>query len=418
MKRFNFNVIKCVAAVGLTLWLTGPQTLEARNITKDTDGYVVSAYVWPSCHNDTLGQKYLWPDGRGEWEVIKKGHPRFEGHQQPKQPLWGYEMDDDPEVVARWIDTAKKYGVNNFVYDWYWFMNGPYLEGALNDGFLKAANNEDISFYIMWANHFVKKNYWNWHKYGDDESILFDPVLDEKNYKIVVDRVINQYFTKPNYLKIDGKPVFGIFSIKNFLRGFDNDLDKGAKALQYFDKKAREAGFAGVHFQEMPGNGEELTEEDIARINEYHKKLGINSVAFYNMGGFDCDYMTHGANSINIRDQWDKEIDTPVLPTVSVGWDDTPRFPRKGAKDVTRFNHTPQSFAGFLQAAKEYVDSHPDQPKIININAWNEWIEGSYLLPDRLNGFGYLEAVSDVMNGKYSKDKYRDNDEYDEKFKK
>lgn len=394
-RTLRLGALSLAAALGLSS--------SARNITNDTDGYVVSAYVWPSCHNDSLGQLYLWPDGQGEWEVIKKGNPRFEGHQQPKQPLWGYESDDDPQVVERWIETATRYGVNNFVYDWYWFMNGPYLEDALNNGFLKAANNGQMSFYIMWANHFVKKNYWNWHKYAGDESILFDPVLDEENYKIVVDRVINQYFTKPNYLKIDGKPVFGIFSIKNFLSGFDNDLEKGAEALRYFEKKAREAGFEGVHFQEMPGNGEALTEKDIARINEYHKKLGINSVAFYNMGGFDCDYMTHGANSIDIRNTWDKEIDVPVFPTVSIGWDDTPRFPLKGAKDVTRYHNTPQSFAGFLQAAKDYADAHPDQPKMIMINAWNEWIEGSYLLPDRLNGYGYLEAVSDVLNGKYSK---------------
>lgn len=233
-------------------------TAEARNITKDSKDYVVSAYVWPSCHDDSLGHKYLWQDGEGEWEVIKKGYPRFEGHQQPKQPLWGYELDNDPKVVERWIETATKYGVNNFVYDWYWFMNGPYLEGALNDGFLKAANNEKISFYIMWANHFVKKNYWNWYRYGGDESILFNPVLDEKNYRIVVDRVINQYFTKPNYLKIDGKPIFGIFSIENFLLGFDNDIEKASEALRYFEKQAKKAGFKGVHFQEMPGKGKPL----------------------------------------------------------------------------------------------------------------------------------------------------------------
>ena len=40
------------------------------------------------------------------------------------------------------------------------------LEGALNDGFLKAKNNEKMNFYIMWANHNVQKNYWNCHRYA------------------------------------------------------------------------------------------------------------------------------------------------------------------------------------------------------------------------------------------------------------
>ena len=68
--------------------------------------YYVAAYVWPSCHNDPRGQEVLWPEGTGEWEVIRKGTPRFPGHYQPKQPLWGYEMDDDPKVMERWIEAA------------------------------------------------------------------------------------------------------------------------------------------------------------------------------------------------------------------------------------------------------------------------------------------------------------------------
>lgn len=397
LTSFLIALASGISAFGATSKVT------SRTSDGKTPDYYVTAFIWPSCHDDSLAHKYLWPNGEGEWEVIKRGNRRFEGHQQPKQPLWGYELDNDPKVVERWIDTALKYGVNTFVYDWYWFMNQPYLESAINDGFLKAPNNEKMNFYLMWANHFVKKNYWNYHKYGEDESILFDPVIDETNYKIIVDRVINQYFKRPNYVKVDGRPVFGIFSIDNFVAGFDGNLDKAGEAIKYFDKKAKEAGFKGVHIQEIHGKGKYLDDKTIAEMKEKIKKLDIKSQAYYNMGGFDCDYMTHGKNSIEIREQWDKIFDVPVYPTVSIGWDATPRFPAQGAADVTRFNQSPMSFAGYLQAAKEYADAHPEQPKFIMINAWNEWVEGSYLLPDRKNGFGYLEAVRDVMNGKYDK---------------
>ena len=68
--------------------------------------YYVAAYVWPSCHDDPQAREVLWSEGSGEWEIIRKGNPRFEGHYQPKRPLWGYEMDNDPQVVERWIDAA------------------------------------------------------------------------------------------------------------------------------------------------------------------------------------------------------------------------------------------------------------------------------------------------------------------------
>ena len=40
---------------------------------------------------------------------------------------------------------------------------------------------------------------------------------------------------------------------------------------------------------------------------------------------------------------------------------------------------------------------HPGQPPLITINSWNEWTESSYLEPDDLYGYGYLEAVKRVF---------------------
>ena len=359
--------------------------------------YYVAAYIWPSAHDDPLANKYLWSAGIGEWEVIKKGNPRYDGHYQPRLPLWGYEMDNDPEVVERWIDVAVDHGVNVFIYDWYWYEEGPYLESALNDGFLKAGNNHKMKFYIMWANHDVKHNYWNYHRYGDDDSILWDAKVDWENYKIIVDRIINQYFKQPNYLKINGEPVFSIFSINKLIESFGGSATETRKALDYFRDEVKKAGFPGLHIQRNQGSGSLMTEERSDRLRESVETMGFNSVAMYNMGGMDEDYLVHGTNSIKIREKMTEAVSVPVIPCVSVGWDDTPRFPAKLRKGTVSYNNTPTSFATLLSKAKEYTDKHPEQPKLITINAWNEWVEGSYLLPDMLYGFEYLEAVKDVF---------------------
>lgn len=44
------------------------------------------------------------------------------------------------------------------------------------------------------------------------------------------------------------------------------------------------------------------------------------------------------------------------------------------------------------QAGKEVY--HKD---MIFVAAWNEWAEGSMLEPDKINGYGYLEAVKQAL---------------------
>ena len=47
--------------------------------------------------------------------------------------------------------------------------------------------------------------------------------------------------------------------------------------------------------------------------------------------------------------------------------------------------------------AKDYLDRHPEQPKLVTLNSWNEWTETSYLKPDNYYGYGYLDAVKRVF---------------------
>ena len=59
--------------------------------------------------------------------------------------------------------------------------------------------------------------------------------------------------------------------------------------------------------------------------------------------------------------------------------------------------NTPEAFEMVLRQARSYLEQHRDLSRIISINSWNEWTEGSYLEPDSTHGMGYLDAVRNVF---------------------
>ena len=59
--------------------------------------------------------------------------------------------------------------------------------------------------------------------------------------------------------------------------------------------------------------------------------------------------------------------------------------------------NTPERFEAALRKAKAWLDARPGMQKLITINSWNEWTETSYLQPDDVYGYGYLEAVKRVF---------------------
>jgi hypothetical protein len=117
-----------------------------------TTGLEVAAYYSPNYHRDPRSDAWYGP-GWTEWELVKAARPRFPGHRQPIEPAWGYFDEADPAWAARQIDLAADHGVTCFLYDWYWYEDGPYLQGALERGFLEAPNRGRLKFALLWANH-------------------------------------------------------------------------------------------------------------------------------------------------------------------------------------------------------------------------------------------------------------------------
>ena len=113
--------------------------------------YDVAAYIWPAYSSSEHRALQFWPDGIGEWQSVLTAKAKFAGHEWPRRPLWGCVNESNPHVMEMEIATALRYNVNVFIYDWYWYDRQPFLEGCLNEGFLKASNNHKMRFYLMWG---------------------------------------------------------------------------------------------------------------------------------------------------------------------------------------------------------------------------------------------------------------------------
>jgi hypothetical protein len=99
----------------------------------------------------------------------------------------------------------------------------------------------------------------------------------------------------------------------------------------------------------------------------------------------------------------------PHCPVVTMGWDVTPRcehnVPFPFAKPKYPYGHivvgnAPERFGRLCKLAAEHVAADSKRPPAVFVNAWNEWTEGSYLLPEEKHGTAYLKALQRAFRGR------------------
>lgn len=370
-------------------------------MSRSTSTYDVAAYIWPSYTGTEPRTRMFWPEGNGEWETVRKAMPKFPGHAWPRKPAWGYCNEADRYVMEMQIDAAADHGVNVFIYDWYWYDGRPFLEQCLNDGYLKASNNDRVKFYLMWANHDVP-NLWDRRISDHEDNIIWKASVDRGEFEVIALRLIERYFSHPSYYRIDGKPVFMIYDLNKLVSGLGG-IPQTIAAFDWFRDQACKAGLPGLHLQLTSWGAKHLNLSGVdagasATPSSVITRLGFDSQSHYQFCHFtniDRDY----ADIIpDMQAEWrlmDTDYQIPYFPHVSLGWDNNPRH--QMFKPGIIKNNTPEQIAKALTLARGYLDAHPGQAPLITINSWNEWTEGSYLQPDNLYGYGYLEAVKSVF---------------------
>ncbi|MBR2508451.1 MAG: glycoside hydrolase family 99-like domain-containing protein [Lentisphaeria bacterium] len=371
----------------------------------------IFAIYFPSWHPDHHYEKW-YGKGFSEWELVKSTKPLFEGHYQPRRPLWGYFDESDPEMMARQIDAAADSGITGFLFDWYWYSGEQFLEKPLDEAFLNAPNRNRLKFALMWANH----NWGMWPALDDDEhqamngnvnqssNLYLKITHSEEDLRNVIDFCSEKYFSCDNYWKIDGKPVFSFFSSTKI---FENLAP--ADVVRIMNEQARKNGFPGIYLLMNIGCNND---------NKYF--CGWGRVPLLREAGFDAVFaynIVAPANYYELPQErpvfdysgmmesqeycWGKieEGGLPHFPSVTLGLDVAPRWSRnvKFPMDYVALGYcpictdiTPERFGTVLEKALA-----KKAPAVI-INAWNEWTEGMALIPDEKYGSGYLDTIREI----------------------
>jgi len=355
---------------------------------------IKAVYVYPGWHREDFRR-----DDSGnilnEWDLVINAKPYFKGHRQPRRPLNIY--DDSLNATSEWqISLAGRFGIDAFIYCFYWSFGKRVLYKPLDEAFLNCTDNQNVRFAIMWANRMprgilpVKRT----------REPLIHPsrfvYTDREDFLSLIRYAAENYFTRPNYLKIGNRYLFSIFDSAFFLR--DTGFAKGREIILSAREWLKKNGFGDLYLIAL--------NPAPAFIRSY-KSAGFDAVSHYvYLPDWKGEYIQDYKELISKRaSEWRTfatESELTYFPSVSPCWDATPRGKFREGKIPKRYPYwpvvtgeSPFLFRRLLQMACDYNRQYNNE-KIIFIASMNEYSEGHYIEPDEDFGYGFLEGVRDV----------------------
>jgi lipopolysaccharide biosynthesis protein len=358
--------------------------VEYKENVKISPGVKLLAFYLPQFHpfpeNDTW-----WGKGFTEWTNVTKAQPNFSGHYQPHYPIHnGYYDLRVPEVMAEQAELAKNYGIHGFNFYYYWF-DGKVLMHRPFEILLKH-KEIDINFCITWANE-------NWTRRWDgaeNDVLIGQNHCEEDSIKFI--EHMFQYFNDSRYIRINNKPVLIVYRA--------NIIPDMAATISLWRRKVEQAGFDGIYvigaqtfgFKDPKEYGFDAAMEfppHTVKSNRINDTLEITNEKFE---GNIYSYDEVVKNSC-----MQPRVDYKKYRTAMLSWDNTAR--KQNASHIFA-NFTMLKYKQWLSNITHQVfndDHFNDDEKIVFVNAWNEWAEGTHLEPDRRKGYSYLQTTFDVL---------------------
>lgn len=344
-----------------------------------------------------------WGEGYTDWKAVKDAKPLFKEHNQPRIPKDGKYYDlSQVESIRKQAELANKYDVYGFGIYHYWFSS----EQVLLDKpaqIIKEHKDINTHFFFMWDNGSWKRT-WSNVKFSNSWAPLYEantsgPEIlaqleygDEVEWKKHFDYLL-PYFKDERYIKLNGKPLFGIFNQ-------NNEPETLKKMFKYWNKCAVEEGLNGITIlgksnaskiciSDYQFDYEPATHAWVGKTNIKKAVLRLKDVI-----RLKCKKL----KTYRYKNVWSKiikDIDSNEknLPGAFVRYDDTPR---RGKNSSIVLGETPELFEQYM--VKLLEKSNNLNKEFVFLTAWNEWGEGSYLEPDSVDGEDYLKALKNALN--------------------
>lgn len=365
------------------------------------------AFYLPQFHEIPENNDW-WGKGFTEWTNVKKAHPLFANHYQPRIPLDDRYYDLTQKEAIDWqARIARSYGIDGFCIYHYWFDGHLLLQKPLE--LLLQHPEIDIEYCICWANE-------DWTNAWVDSS---SKTLISQNYGGVEEwdahfRYLYPFLSDRRYIRYEDRPFIVIYR-PEIIPCLNQMLDR-------WQELAKISGLAGLCFAYQHPNFGLMKKKDASRFDfqiDYEpaysmltmKKSSLRLLKkvwrLLNVEAqkklhrtFNLGFAKRGKGPMRYEyDEFWKGIiknapySNKSIPCGFADWDNTPR---RGEAGSYMDGASPKKFERYLTEliANSKQDNTSD---MLFLFAWNEWGEGGYLEPDERFGYGYLEAVRNSL---------------------
>ena len=415
----------------------GPRTREpppgAAVAAGDVTVRVFAAY-WPQWHATPLND-YWFGSGYTDWDLVcnqlrDSGGANRNGEQllRPRSAGtdgFGWYNLSSKAVRRRQALLAKQYGVHGFAIYHFWFSrpeawgrgsswqpgeaHGADMDETIMQLLDESDGEPNLPFYLVWANEAFT---WRWKTWQTGRVSQLEPGEQQvpqsyprAGWRPHFDYLL-RFFRHPNYHKVDGKPVFGVFGP---VIGPVNDTD--GDMFDLFRQWAVDAGFPGLHLMQF-FHGKKMHKNPNTGEFDFLSVFSSGGIAKWADAcqdyGWSSNYGTRRTVGTPRPDwarsgNWHHGLLTDFDNTARMGAE-------AGVIGSSPQRGGPASFETGLQllmnATLASATTYGHREKMLLVGSWNEWSEGATLEPNEQFGIGYLEALRRVLRqrGQYRYD--------------